>query len=251
MPADDRGVVLVTGATSGIGRAAALTLADEGWEVLASGRDAERGESLAHELDNRGLFLGSDLREPGAGEGLVERAAEVRGRLDAVVYSAGIHFLATVENTKPAAFDELMTVNLTAAVAVCRAAVPHLRAAGGGCIVNVASEAGLVAVPGQVAYNVSKAGLVMLSRSLTADHAAEGIRSVSVCPGTTRTPLVEAAIASAADPAGHEAMLSSSRPAGRLGRVEEIAAVIAFCLRQDVGFLTGTEVVIDGGYTVV
>lgn len=247
----DPHVVLVTGATSGIGRAAALALADDGWLVAAGGRDEERGAALARELGDRGTFLACDLREPGAGDRLVERAVAGAGRLDAVVNNAGVHFLATVEQTTPEALDELLRVNLTAAVAICRAAIPHLRAAGGGCIVNVASEAGIVAVPGQVAYNLSKAALVMLSRSLTADHAGEGIRSVSVCPGTTRTPLVEAAIAGAPDPEGHEQTLSSSRPAGRLGRVEEIAAAIVFCLREDVAFLTGTEVVVDGGYTVV
>ncbi|HEV2952084.1 MAG TPA: SDR family oxidoreductase, partial [Actinomycetota bacterium] len=99
-----------------------------------------------------------------------------------------------------------------------------MSAAGGGVIVNVSSEAGIVAVPRQVAYNVSKAALLMLTQSIAVDHAEEGIRAVSICPGTTRTALVEEAIGSAPDPEAHEQWLASARPARRLGRPEEIAA---------------------------
>jgi NAD(P)-dependent dehydrogenase (short-subunit alcohol dehydrogenase family) len=108
-----------------------------------------------------------------------------------------------------------------------------------------------VAVPGQAAYNVTKAGLVMLTRSIAVDHAADGIRSVAICPGTTRTPLVERAIASAADPGAHERTLAETRPAGRLGTPEEIAAAIVFAASEQASFMTGTEIVVDGGYTAV
>jgi NAD(P)-dependent dehydrogenase (short-subunit alcohol dehydrogenase family) len=119
----------------------------------------------------------------------------------------------------------------------------------GGVVINVASEAGLVAVPGQVAYNVTKAALIMLSRSIAVDHATAGIRAVSVCPGTTRTPLVDAAIAAADDPAAHERELEQRRPLRRLGTPEEIAAAIVFAASPGAAFMTGSELVIDGGYT--
>jgi NAD(P)-dependent dehydrogenase (short-subunit alcohol dehydrogenase family) len=244
---------VVTGATSGIGRAAALALGDAGWWVLAGGRDPERGAEVAAALARRsgGEFAAADLASDGAAERLVARAVEVTGRLDLVVYSAGTHFLAPVAGTDPADYDRLLAVNLRGAVLLARAAVPAMRAAGGGVIVNVASEAGLVAVPGQAAYNISKAGLLMLTRSIAVDHAADGIRAVSVCPGTTRTPLVERAIASAPDPAAHERWLASSRPAGRLGVPEEIAAAIVFVAGDQASFMTGSEIVVDGGYTAV
>ena len=244
---------LVTGATSGIGRAAALELATRGWWVLATGRDAARGAEVGDELarHDAGTFLAYDLTHDGTAQALVDEVVARRDGLDALVNNAGVHFLATVDTTDPAAYARLMEVNVHAAFALCRAAVPVLRAGGGGVIVNVSSEAGLVAVPGQVAYNMSKAALVMLTRSLAADHARDGIRAVSVCPGTTRTPLVEQAIASAPDPAAHERVLGQSRPAGRLGRVGEIAAAIAFCCSDEVAFMTGSELVIDGGYTAV
>jgi NAD(P)-dependent dehydrogenase (short-subunit alcohol dehydrogenase family) len=245
--------VLVTGATSGIGRAAALALADAGWWVMATGRDDDRGQDIGRHLAHRGAgaFLAGDLTEATVPQALVDATVAERGRLDALVNNAGVHFLASTDATEPERYASLMAVNVHAAFDLCRAAIPVMRDAGGGVIVNVSSEAGLVAVPGQVAYNMSKAALIMLTKSLAVDHAADGVRAVSVCPGTTRTPLVEQAIAGATDPAAHEQTLASTRPANRLGRVEEIAAAIVFCCSDDVAFMTGSEVVIDGGYTAV
>jgi NAD(P)-dependent dehydrogenase (short-subunit alcohol dehydrogenase family) len=243
-------VAIVTGATTGIGRAAALALGDAGWWVLAGGRDEGRGRSVEEELERRsgGEFLAGDLTTEGIPERLVERA-RAAGILAVVVNNAGIHFLATVPDTSPEAYDELMATNLRAAVLLSRAAIPVLRENGGGVIVNVSSEAGVVAVPGQAAYNISKAGLLMLTKSIAVDHAQDGIRAVSICPGTTRTALVEAAIASAPDPAAHERWLATARPAGRLGAPEEIAAAILFAVGKGAMYMTGSELVIDGGYT--
>jgi NAD(P)-dependent dehydrogenase (short-subunit alcohol dehydrogenase family) len=244
---------IVTGATSGIGRAAALALGDAGWWVLATGREPQRGAEVAADLGSRagGEFVAADLSEDAIAERLVRRAVDAAGRLDLVVYSAGLHFLATVEETDVGEYDRLMAVNLRGAVLLARAAVPAMRASGGGVIVHVSSEAGIVAVPGQAAYNVSKAGLLILTKSIAVDHAGDGIRAVSVCPGTTRTPLVEQAIRSATDPEAHERWLASSRPANRLGTPEEIAAAIVFVASDQASFMTGSEVVIDGGYTAV
>lgn len=251
--ADVRSTALVTGATSGIGRAAALALADGGWWVVATGRDADRGAQVGNALRRRdvGTFLACDLTDAGAAEALVGEVVAVRNGLGALVNNAGVHFLDTTETTSPDDYARLMDLNVRAAFDLCRAAIPVLRAGGGGVIVNVASEAGLVAVPGQAAYNMSKAALIMLTRSLAADHARDGIRAVSVCPGTTRTPLVEQAIAGADDPPAHERALADTRPARRLGTVDEIAAAITFCCSDDVAFMTGSELVIDGGYTAV
>jgi NAD(P)-dependent dehydrogenase (short-subunit alcohol dehydrogenase family) len=234
---------LVTGATSGIGRAAALALADAGWWVAAHGRDEARGADVAAALGERGTFVAADLAEPGAPQRLVDGL----DRLDLLVNNAAVYARAPVSELTAEDLDRLLTVNLRAAVLLAGAAVRAMR--DGGVVINVASEAGLVAVPGQVAYNVTKAGLIMLTRSIAVDHAKDGIRAVSVCPGTTRTPLVDAAIAAAADPAAHERTLGESRPLGRLGTVEEIAAAIVYAASPEAGFMTGSELVIDGGYT--
>lgn len=241
---------VVTGATSGIGRAAATALAEAGWWVLANGRDEERGREVGADLGERGEFAPGDLTTGGMPEALIERA-ERSAPLGLLVNCAGIHFLAGLSDTDPQRWDELMALNVRAAVMTARAAIPAMRTAGGGVIVNVSSEAGLVAVPGQVAYNVSKAALLMLTQSIAVDHAREGIRAVSICPGTTRTALVEDAIASAPDPQAHERWLASARPANRLGRPEEIAAAIVFAASDEVSYMTGSHLVIDGGYTAV
>jgi NAD(P)-dependent dehydrogenase (short-subunit alcohol dehydrogenase family) len=240
---------IVTGATSGIGRAAALALRAAGFWVLAGGRDPERGKEVAAGLGDEGMFLAADLTEAGAPERVVRTALERTGRLDVLVNNAGVYVLATTEETTPDELDRLMAVNFRAAMLLTRAAIPAMRQGGGGVVINVSSEAGLVAFPGQTAYNVSKAAMVMLTKSVAVDHAEDGIRAVSVCPGTTRTPLVEDAIAGAADPAALEHRLTSVRPARRLGTPEEIAAGIVFAAGDAAGYMTGSELVIDGGYT--
>jgi NAD(P)-dependent dehydrogenase (short-subunit alcohol dehydrogenase family) len=240
---------IVTGATSGIGRAAAVALSKAGWSVMVTGRDESRGRAVVESLDGEGDFLAVDLDEPGSPERLVDRTVERWGRLDLLVNNAGIHARGTVADISGDDYDRIMDVNLRAAVLLAGAAVRAMRSGGGGVIVNVSSEAGIVAVPQQVVYNVSKAGLIMLTKSIAVDHAKDGIRAVTVCPGTTRTPLVEEAIAGAPDPAEHEGVLASSRPANRLGRPEEIASAIVYAASEDASFLSGTEIVVDGGYT--
>ena len=242
---------IVTGATSGIGRATALELSRDGWWVAACGRDERRGREVVDALENGGELIACDLTEDDAPAAIVERVLESAGRLDLLVNNAGLHALGGVDELTDEQLDAILALNVRAAVRLSREAVRAMRANGGGVIVNVASEAGLVAVPRQVAYNVSKAALVMLSRSIAADHAAEGIRALSVCPGTTRTPLVDAAIAAAPDGAAHERRLAESRPLRRLGTPEEIAAAIVFAAGEGAGFMTGTEIVVDGGYTAV
>jgi NAD(P)-dependent dehydrogenase (short-subunit alcohol dehydrogenase family) len=234
---------LVTGATSGIGRATALALAGAGWWVAAHGRDEARGAEIAGLLGERGTFVAADLAEPDAPQALIAQLEP----LDLLVNNAAVYARASVAELTAEDLDRLLNVNLRAAILLAKAAVRAMP--NGGVVINVASEAGLVAVPGQVAYNVTKAGLIMLTRSIAVDHAQDGIRAVSVCPGTTRTPLVDAAIAAAPDPAAHERTLEQSRPLGRLGTVEEIAAAIVYAASPEAGFMTGSELVIDGGYT--
>jgi NAD(P)-dependent dehydrogenase (short-subunit alcohol dehydrogenase family) len=240
---------IVTGASSGIGRAAAIALAEAGWWVLATGRDPDRGDEVGHTLGDTGGFLAADLTEPDVPRTLVERAVEGGGELGLVVNSAADHFLGTLPELEDDGYRALMAINLDAAVRLSREALGPMREQARGVIINLSSEAGLVAIPNQIAYNVSKAALLMLTKGIAIDHAADGIRAISVCPGTTRTPLVERAIASAEDPVAHERTLASSRPMGRLATAEEIAAVIVFAASDDASFITGTELIVDGGFT--
>lgn len=243
--------VLVTGATSGIGRAAAEALSAAGWWVMVAGRDERRAHETLEALSGPGGQVTADLAEDDAPKRLIDATLERAGRLDALVNNAALYEQGDVAELDDEDLDRLLAVNLRAAIRLAGAAVRHMRANGGGVIVNVSSEAGLVAVPGQVAYNVTKAGLVMLTRCIAVDHAADGVRAVSVCPGTTRTPLVDAAIERAADPAAHERTLAETRPAKRLGTPGEIAAAIVFAASEEASFMTGTEIVVDGGYTAI
>jgi NAD(P)-dependent dehydrogenase (short-subunit alcohol dehydrogenase family) len=247
------GTAIVTGATKGIGRATAIALADDGWWVLATGRDPVAGAAVGKELEARagGRFHPAELTGAGVPEELVARAVAETGSLDVLVNNAGVHRVASVEATTAAVYDQVMAVNLRAAVLLAAAAVPAMRAAGGGTVINVASEAGRLGFPDQLAYNLSKAGLRMLTRSIVADHTRDGIRAVTVSPGTTRTPLVQELIESSGDPAGMERRLASIRPAGRLGRPAEIAAVIAFVASPKAPFMTGADITVDGGNTAV
>ena len=242
---------IVAGGTSGIGRAAVSRLAADGWWVCAAGRDEAAASELDDELGEAGTTWLGDLTDDDAPAALIQDVRARRGGLDALVISAGRHQLAALHEATPEDLDAILRLNLRAAMLLAQAAIDVMRGHGGGVIVNVSSEAGLVAVPGQVAYNVSKAGLTMLTKCIAADYAAEGIRAVGVAPGTTRTPLVDAAIASAPDPTAHERMLAESRPARRLGDPREVAAVIAFACSDEARFMNGSEIVIDGGYTAV
>jgi NAD(P)-dependent dehydrogenase (short-subunit alcohol dehydrogenase family) len=161
------------------------------------------------------------------------------------VNNAGIYHQADAVDTPEAVWNEVLAVNLTGAFLCTRQAVPAM--ARGGVIVNVASEAGLVGIRNQVAYNVSKAGLIGLTRSCAVDFAPRGIRVNCVCPGTTDTPLVRAAVGRAADPGAARRALEDIRPLRRLGEPEEIAAAILYLAAA--GYATGAVLSVDGGYT--
>jgi NAD(P)-dependent dehydrogenase (short-subunit alcohol dehydrogenase family) len=165
------------------------------------------------------------------------------------VNNAGIYYQADAVSTPESAWNQVMAVNLTGAFLCIKHAVPAMQRGKGGAIVNVASEAGLVGIRNQVAYNVSKGGLIALTRSCAVDLASAGIRVNCVCPGTTDTPLVEAALASAKDPRATRRALEETRPANRLGKPEEIASAILYLAGESAGYATGAILSVDGGYT--
>ncbi len=236
---------LVVGGTSGIGLAITELLAANKWTVVAAGHVDVPG--LHGQLPATVSMTVADITAPGTTDDLISRVVADHGSVDLVVNSAGIHALADVSALTDDSLLSIIGLNLVAATQLARAAVLAMKESGGGVIINIGSEAGLVAVPGQVAYNVSKAGVSMLTKSIAVDHAHDHIRAVTVCPGTTLTPLVDAAIQAAADPAAHERMLAETRPAGRLGKPAEIAAAVLFAATND--YMTGCDLVIDGGYT--
>jgi len=245
-------VAIITGASSGIGEATALLFAREGAAVAIADRDRESGERVAQEIRKEGgdcEVREADVSREAEAASLVESVVGRWGRLDLLVNNAGIYHQADALSTPLSVWEEVLAVNLTGAFLCIKHAVPAMQTHGGGAIVNVASEAGLVGIRNQVAYNVSKGGLIALTRSCAVDFAGRGIRVNCVCPGTTDTPLVRAALARAADPAAMRRSLEEVRPANRLGRPEEIAAAILYLAGDAAGYATGAVLSVDGGYT--
>lgn len=245
-------VAVVTGAALGIGQAAVAAFAREGAAVVLVDRDRERGEAATRVLEEAGyqaLFALADVSDEADVRRMIERVSERWGRLDILVNNAGIYIQGDITQTTPEEWDRLLAVNLTGAFLCSRHAVPVMLRGGGGVIVNVASEAGLVGIKGQVAYNVSKAGMIALTRSCAVDLAEQGIRVNAVCPGTTDTPLVREAVGRAPDPAAARRRLEAVRPLDRLGTVEEIASAILYMASAEAGYATGSVLSIDGGYT--
>lgn len=247
-----RRVAMVTGAGKGIGQATALAFGERGFAVGIINRGEEAGRATLRLLEERGgrsAFVQADISKPADAARAVGEVVEAFGRLDVLVNNAGIHRQGTVLDTSEDAWDEVLRVNLTGAFLCAKHAAAEMVRQGSGVIINVASEAGLVAIRRQVAYNVSKAGMVMLTKSLAVDLAPHNIRVNCVCPGTTETPLVLAILERASNPDAVRRDLESRRPQGRLGRPEEIAEAIVFLASDACAYATGAILSVDGGYT--
>ena len=180
----------------------------------------------------------------------VDEAARTLGGLDVAVACAGISGRGTAESTEPEDWDRIFAVNVRGVYLTGRAAIPHLRAAGGGAIVNVASQLGLVAAPDAAAYCASKGAVVQLTRAMAIDHGGEGIRVNCVCPGPTDTPLLEPYFAGSSDPAGERRRYEAAQVHGRLVTPEEVADAIAYLASPRATSTVGAALVVDGGYSI-
>lgn len=244
-------VVIVTGGSLGIGEAAARGFAAEGARVAIASRNIHHGETAVSRIEKAGgvaIHVATDVAIEEQAKGLVQATLARFGRLDILVNNAAVYIQGDVTATSVDDWNRVLAVNLTGAFLGTKYAADAL-AATHGVVINVSSEAGLVGIAGQVAYNVSKAGMIALTRSSAIDLAPRGIRVNCVCPGTTATPLVDAAVARAADPAAARRRLESIRPLDRLGTSEEIASAILYLASAEAGYATGAVLSIDGGYT--
>ena len=241
---------LVTGAASGIGRATAILLAGRGAAVACLDVNADGLAETAAAIGERALPIPCDVTDLAAVEAAVSQAAADLGGLDAVANVAGVgDFTGDVAEIAPEEWARVLAVNLTGPFHVSRAAIPHLRAAGGGAIVNVSSQFGLVGCLASPAYCASKAGLIGLTRAMAIDHTEEGIRVNCVCPGPVDTPMLAWTDATPELTARERGRTQGRNLSGRSGRPEEIAATIAFLLSDDVGFMSGSVVAVDGAWT--
>jgi meso-butanediol dehydrogenase/(S,S)-butanediol dehydrogenase/diacetyl reductase len=212
--------------------------------VVIADVDRERGVAVAAEAG--GVFDAVDVADAAALSASIVRTAATHGRLDVLVSNAFATRVGTLEQFPLEEWQRTLDVTLTPVFTGLKAAVPIMRAQGGGAVVNVASISGLGGDPGMVAYNVAKAGVVNCTRTAALELAADGIRVNAVCPGLIDTPALARAIRGSSE---RETMLRAAVPLARLGRPEEVARTILFLASDDASYVTGTTLVVDGGLT--
>ncbi|MDX3899126.1 MAG: SDR family oxidoreductase [Sphingobium sp.] len=252
-------VALITGAGQGIGAAIAAAMARQGATVLLLDRGEASVRVVADTIPGASAWPLDVTDEEGWADA-ERRIAQIHGRLDILVHNAGIEISGPIADMTFADWRGVMAVNVDAAFLGCRAMLPLLRASGssrdaGASVIHLGSVAGLVGYPNQVGYNASKAAIRHLGRSLAIEWGRAGfnIRVNTIHPGPTRTKMVEEYVAAEAARGGDEAEIwkgiSALSPLGRIGRVEDIAAGAVFLASDEAAFITGTDLIIDGGMT--
>jgi NAD(P)-dependent dehydrogenase (short-subunit alcohol dehydrogenase family) len=244
-------VAIITGGTSGIGRAGTIRFAREGARVVVGSRDRGAGDALVAELAGEGLdvtFVATDVAKAGDAEGLVQAAVTAHGRLDILWSNAGIQETGTAPETTEEIWNRVIGVNLTGHFHMAKSAIPVMTANGGGSIIFTASELGLVGASSSLAYCAAKGGVVNMTRAMAID-CAPTVRVNCLCPGAIQTPMLDRWFREAPDPALLERNQIEPIPLGRLGRAEEIAAAALFLASDESSYTTGAIQLVDGGVT--
>jgi NAD(P)-dependent dehydrogenase (short-subunit alcohol dehydrogenase family) len=240
---------IVTGATSGMGRATALLFAREGASVLASGRDLDRGASLVGEIrrgGGRAEFVAGDVSRPETNERLVAECQRAFGGIDTAVCCAGMLGLGSAADVPVETWKQTLAVNLDAVFYLLRCLLPALQERGGGSIVVVGSIAAFKGFPNHAAYCASKGALVALVRQVAIDCGPK-VRINMLCPGPVDTPLIWESAAAFPDPSRAVADVGKRTVLKRLGQPEDVARAALFLASSDSGWVTGTALTIDGG----
>jgi NAD(P)-dependent dehydrogenase (short-subunit alcohol dehydrogenase family) len=254
----DGKVAIITGAGSGIGRAAALRFAREGAVVVCADVSAEGAEKTAAEATANGYrAIGRQVDVGSAAQlrDLADGTAAEFGRIDVLYANAGVGGVGTAIDTDEAEWARVIGINLTGVWLSAKYVLPHMVAAGGGSIVNQASIGGLVGVPAVAAYAAAKAGVIGLTRQMALDYSGAGVRVNAIAPGTVSTPLVQgiwasgAGLVSGGNLAEREAAAAAIYPLKRIGTPDDIANLALFLASDEAGWITGAVYVIDGGKT--
>ena len=239
-------VAIVTGSASGMGKATALRLAEEGAKVILGDINEEGLKETASEIETAGGIASPvvfNAMEEASCKALVASAVEIYGQLDVVANMAGIAGFYKLEELDTELFERFLSINLTSVMIICREAVPHLKKTKG-AIVNFASINSKIMTAYQTAYCASKAGVLAVTKCIALEHAADGIRANAVCPGGIKTPMVK----QMRFPEDMDfKLLAKIMPLGRQGDPSEAAALVAFLASDEASYINGEDIFIDGG----
>ena len=241
-------VGIVTGAGSGIGRACAIALAREGARIALIGRRRDRIEEVARSIGESAFAIPADVSKTDEVIRLVGETVSHFGAVNFLLNNAGVLQVGNAEQITEEQWDQTFQVNVRAVWLLSRAVLPHLRKAGGGSIINMASTLGLVGARNRAAYAASKGAVVLLTKSMALDHGHENIRVNAICPSFIETDLTAAVISHAPDPAAARRERTAAHPLGRLGRPEDIAGLAVYLASDESCWVTGTVLPVDGGY---
>ncbi|MCR6497495.1 SDR family oxidoreductase [Shinella sp. CPCC 101442] len=243
-------VAIVTGAGGGIGSAIARRLAAEGALVVVTDVNVEAAAAVVQGIEaegGRATAIAADIAKKDACLSLIEQAFALEGRIDVLVNNAGINRRGNLLSLSDEDWEISFTVNLDSMFHLCRAVLPHMIAAGGGAIVNTASQWGLYPAPNHIAYNTTKAAVAAFTQNLARDYAPDKVRVNAVCPGEIHTPMLEAGVKRSGRTI---ADLDKLVPYGRIGKPEEVAALVAFLASEEAAFMCGSLVEITGAQAV-
>ncbi|MDQ7776884.1 MAG: SDR family oxidoreductase [Paracoccus aminovorans] len=239
-------IVIVTGAAGGIGGAIATRFATEGARVVLTDVNAE-GVAKAAAAIPGSRALASDISTPEGCRTIIDDVMAQEGRIDVLCNNAGINRRGNLLSLTPDDWRLSFAINVDAMFHLCQAALPHMIAAGGGAIVNTASQWGLYPAPNHIAYNVTKAAVASFTQNLARDYAPQKIRVNAVCPGEIHTPMLEAGVTRSGRTI---ADLDKLVPFGRIGKPQEVAALVAFLASDEAAFMCGSLVEITGAQAV-
>lgn len=245
-------VAVITGGSSGIGKATALLFAQEGARVAITGRSLERGDEVVQRIRNSGgeaIFLRADVSSASDCQRVVDETLRAFGHTDILFNNAGVFYPQTALECSEHEWDQQIDVNLKGTFLMSKAVLPGMIARRRGVIINNASGWGIVGGDRAVAYCASKGGVVLMTKAMAIDHGAQGIRVNCVCPGDVETPMLPADAKMRGLKWEDYIAGCSNRPLGRVGTVDEIAKAVLFLASEDSSFMTGAALVVDGGGT--
>lgn len=246
---------MITGASTGIGRACALRFAGEGARLVLADRQDAEGEALRREIERLGgecAFVHADVAKRADSERAIDVCVERYSRIDILFCNAGVTLPKLLHDSADDEIERLLGVNLLGVLYAARYAIPIMLAqATGGVMLFTASKTGLVAQTDSPVYCASKGAVVMLAKALALDYATLGIRVNALCPGIIETPMLRQFADTRPDPAGAWASYSAAQPMGRLGTPEECADAALWLVSDEASFITGVALPVDGGFTAM